>query len=166
MPPGEIQALAQLFPLLPPDFPPLFPFSGLPAREKRAKALQSWPMRGNMEHLFVYMTAPDRETAARIAGMLVRERLAACANILNPGLSLYWWQGRVQEAEETICVFKTTRRAFAALEARVRELHPYVTPCVVALPIELGSAPFLNWLEEETRTLPEEGKPDNLSFQE
>jgi periplasmic divalent cation tolerance protein len=103
-----------------------------------------------MEHVFVYMTAPDRETAGRIARILLEERLAACVNILNPVASMYWWQGVIEEAQETVCIFKTTRIAFAALEARARDLHPYETPCVVALPINLGSASFLRWLEEET----------------
>jgi periplasmic divalent cation tolerance protein len=119
-----------------------------------------------MEHLFVYMTAPDGETAGRIARVLVEERLAACANILGSVASLYWWQDRMEEARETACILKTTGEAFAALEARVREIHPYETPCVVALPIALGSAPFLRWLEEETRPLPGRGKPNTTVLQE
>ena len=119
-----------------------------------------------MEHLFVYMTAPDGETAGRIARVLVEERLAACANILNPVASLYWWRGRLEEARETVCILKTRADAFAAVEARVREIHPYETPCVVALPIALGSAPFLRWLEEETSPLPGRSKPVTLADQE
>ena len=103
-----------------------------------------------MQHLFVYMTAPDRDTAHRIAAVLVRERLAACANILDGADSIYWWQGVLEEAREAVCVLKTTDRAFPALEARARQLHPYETPCIVALPLAFGSAPFLRWIEEET----------------
>jgi periplasmic divalent cation tolerance protein len=103
-----------------------------------------------MEHLFVYMTMPNRETAGQIARVLVEERLAAGANILGPVSSLYWWRGRIEEANEWVCIAKTTRNAFIPLEARVRRLHPYETPCVVALPLECGSAPFFRWLEEET----------------
>jgi periplasmic divalent cation tolerance protein len=160
----------------PPDFLPdrqaggkiqLFFPGGLPARGKSDTAQRVRSLHGGkMEYLFVYMTAPDRETAERIARVIVEERLAACANILNPILSLYWWRGRLEETKEAVCVFKTTGEAFAALEARVRELHPYETPCVVALPIAIGSAPFLRWLEEETKPLPGQGKPYNVSFQE
>lgn len=103
-----------------------------------------------MQHLFVYMTAPDKETAGSIARVLVQERLAACANILDGATSLYWWKGEIEEARECLCVLKTTDASFPALEARVRELHPYETPCIVALPISFGSAPFLRWIEEET----------------
>jgi periplasmic divalent cation tolerance protein len=177
MPRGGLKALPEHFLFPPPDFPrtaepeegkiSLFLSGGLPARGKRGTAQRVRSANGGeMEYLFVYMTAPDRETALKIAGIIVGERLAACANILNPILSLYWWRGRLEEAEEAVCVFKTTREAFAALESRVRDVHPYETPCLVALPIALGSAPFLRWLEEETNPLPGQGKPYNLPFQE
>ena len=109
--------------------------------------------------LFVYMTAPDRETARKLADILVGERLAACANILDGMESLYWWQGKIQRAVESVCIFKTTSSAYAALEQRARELHPYEVPCIVALPVPRGHAPFLRWVGEETRDgrrLPEE----------
>ena len=104
-----------------------------------------------MRHLFVDITFPDKETAARIAKTLVEERLAACANIL-PGMeSIYWWNGAVEQAAECACICKTSDAAYPALEARVRELHPYDTPCVTALPLERGSEAFLRWIEEETQ---------------
>ena len=103
-----------------------------------------------MQHLFVYMTAPDKSTAGRIAKTLVQERLAACANVLDGAESIYWWQGRLEEAKEAVCVFKTTQKIFPAFTARAKQLHPYETPCIVALPISSGSAPFLRWIEEET----------------
>jgi periplasmic divalent cation tolerance protein len=107
-----------------------------------------------MEHLLVYMTAPEEETARRIAGIVVRERLAAGANILGGVFSIYWWQGKVEETGEAICLLQTTSRLFAALETRIRDLHPYETPCIVAVPAPYGSAPYLRWLEEETIHIP------------
>ncbi len=101
--------------------------------------------------LFVYMTAPDRATARNLAETLVRERLAACANILDGMESWYWWQGEVQQATESVCILKTTAAGYAALEQRARELHPYEIPCIVALPVLRGHEPFLRWIAEETR---------------
>jgi periplasmic divalent cation tolerance protein len=100
--------------------------------------------------LLVYMTAPDRQTARALAGALVRERLAAGANILPGAESLYWWQGEVRQAEECACVLKTTAAGYAALEKRARELHPYQVPCIVALPVARGHDAFLRWIGEET----------------
>ncbi len=107
-----------------------------------------------MGHLFIYMTAPDRGTARNIARILVRERLAACANIVDTVESVYWWHGVLEEANECVCIFKTTAKRFAALEKRIRELHPYETPCIVALPVVFGSLPYLRWIEEETEEAP------------
>ena len=104
-----------------------------------------------MRHLFIYITFPDKDTASRIAKTLVEERLAACANIL-PGMeSIYWWNGAVEQTTECACICKTSDAAYPALEARVRELHPYDTPCVAALPLERGPEAFLRWIEEETQ---------------
>lgn len=103
-----------------------------------------------MQHLFVYFTAPDREEARRMAGIVVRERLAACANILDNALSLYWWEGEVREAPEAVCIFKTTAERYPELEKRLAGLHPYEVPCIVALPLAGGFAPFLRWIGAES----------------
>lgn len=103
-----------------------------------------------MRHLFVYITFPDKETASRIAKTLVGERLAACSNILPGVESIYWWNGNLEQSQECVCICKTSDAAYPALEARVRDLHPYDTPCVVALPLERGAEFFLRWIEEET----------------
>jgi periplasmic divalent cation tolerance protein len=100
--------------------------------------------------IFVYVTAPDLDTADRIGTALVEERLAACANLLPGMRSIYRWQGAVERADETVLLLKTQRSRFDALESRVRALHPYDTPCIVALPIAQGSAPYLDWIESET----------------
>ena len=101
--------------------------------------------------LFVYMTAPDRTTARNLAETLVRERLAACANILDGVESFYWWQGELQRTEESVCILKTPAACYAALEQRAQELHPYEVPCIVALPVSRGHEPFRRWVDEETR---------------
>ena len=82
---------------------------------------------------------------------VVEARLAACANILPGMTSLYWWGGEVQQGTETVLVLKTVSNLIDLLIARVRQLHTYECPCVVALPIAAGSAEYLRWIETETR---------------
>lgn len=100
--------------------------------------------------LVVYSTAPDRETAKRIADALVGERLAACVSMLPGVFSVYRWQGQVEGAEETVLMMKTTKRAFAALSARLTELHPYEVPEVVALEAADGLPAYMRWVADET----------------
>lgn len=103
-----------------------------------------------MNMLLVYITVPDRETARSLGGTLVRERLAACVNIIDGMESFYWWNGQVENARECICLCKTTESAYPALEKRAKALHPYEVPCIVALPLTRGHDPFMRWLGEET----------------
>jgi len=101
--------------------------------------------------LVVFATAPDADTASTIGAALVEERLAACANLV-PGLtSIYRWEGRVHKDPEVLLLIKTRAELFPALEARVRAMHPYKVPEIVALRIDAGSAPYLRWIGEETR---------------
>lgn len=104
-----------------------------------------------MPAVFVYITAPDGNVARQIANALVRERLCACANIIDGMESVYHWQGRVENGKESIVICKTTEQTYSALEQRARELHPYDTPCIVALPVMRGFAPFMQWIADETR---------------
>lgn len=101
--------------------------------------------------LIVYMTAPDRETADRLARLAVATRLAACANRIGPVGSIYRWDGDVVVDEEVTVVLKTTDDRFEALRAALVASHPYDCPCVVALPIVDGHGPWLQWLVDETR---------------
>lgn len=98
----------------------------------------------------VYVTAADQEEARRIADTLVEERLAACVNILGAVHSVYRWKGAVESAREVALVAKTEASRFEALAARVRSLHSYETPCIVALPLERGDGAFLRWIGEST----------------
>ena len=95
----------------------------------------------------VLVTAPEGAPAETLARSLVAEGLAACVNRV-PGIrSTYRWQGRVHDDAETLLVIKTTAAAYPALERRLRELHPYEVPEVIALPIVRGSEPYLSWLD-------------------
>ena len=103
------------------------------------------------EALIVFVTVAARADGERIAEALVGEQLAACVNVLGPVRSIYRWQGEICRDDEHLLVIKTTRARYAALEARVKALHSYEVPEVVALPIELGSAQYLAWIGDMTR---------------
>jgi periplasmic divalent cation tolerance protein len=103
------------------------------------------------EVVALLMTAPDEETGRRIARALVEERLAACVNVLPGVHSIYRWKGAVEEADEVMLVAKTRAERAAALAARVRALHPYELPEVVALPVTDGSRAYLRWVVAESR---------------
>jgi periplasmic divalent cation tolerance protein len=98
------------------------------------------------EALLVLCTTPTAEVAAKLALALVEARLAACGNVL-PGLrSIYRWAGRVEDEPEALLVLKTTREGFPALRDELVKRHPYRVPEVLALPVEAGSAAYLEWL--------------------
>lgn len=102
--------------------------------------------------VLVLVTVPNLDVAATIARAVVDEKLAACVNIV-PGLrSIYAWQGKVCDEAEVLCMMKTRRALFSALRDRVIALHPYDVPEVIALPLGDASAPYLAWLDSETRT--------------
>lgn len=98
------------------------------------------------EAIAVFMTAANREEAARLAEMLVAARLAACVQILPEIESVYRWKGKVERQREVLLIAKTTALKFEELEREVRAIHSYATPEIVALPIVAGSAPYLQWL--------------------
>ncbi len=94
------------------------------------------------------VTAASEDQALAIARALVAERLAACVNLVAGVRSIYRWREAIEDDREWLLLIKTTAARFAALERRVRELHSYETPEVVALPIAEGSPPYLKWLTE------------------
>lgn len=99
---------------------------------------------------WVYVTTGSRDEALKISRALVSERLAACANVLGDMTSVYWWDGKIQEDGEVALVAKTRAELVDALVERVKSLHGYECPCVVALPIQGGNPDFLRWIREET----------------
>ncbi|MGQ9584443.1 MAG: divalent-cation tolerance protein CutA [Anaerolineae bacterium] len=98
------------------------------------------------EYRLVVITCPSGEEAERIARTVVEERLAACVNVVPGVTSYYWWEGRVQQDAEWLLLAKTASARLEALTARVRELHSYEVPEVVALPIVGGSPGYLDWI--------------------
>ncbi len=104
-----------------------------------------------MEHIFVYVTASSRQEAETISEAIIRERLAACTNIIEDMSALFWWEGAVQKEMEVVLVAKTTADAFPHLSTRIKEIHSYDCPCIVGLPITMGNADYLKWIDEEVR---------------
>ncbi|MGH2628516.1 MAG: divalent-cation tolerance protein CutA [Anaerolineales bacterium] len=100
-----------------------------------------------MGQLIVLVTTASAEEGARLGRVLLEERLAACVNAV-PVASAYWWRGQIEEAGETLLIVKTADRHLDALTARIRALHSYRVPEVVALPIVGGNADYLRWIEE------------------
>ena len=102
------------------------------------------------DFVVVLVTAGDAGEAARIGRTLVEERLAACASVVGPIRSVYRWRGAVEEAAEHLLLVKARADDLPALEARVRALHSYQLPEVLALPVAAGSAAYLAWLAQST----------------
>jgi len=102
------------------------------------------------DYIVALVTAPNEEEAVRIAKDLVGSGLAACANIVGSVRSIYRWQGRVEDEAEVLMVFKTRKTLFGKLRDRVKEIHPYSVPEIIALPVAEGSEDYLRWLETET----------------
>lgn len=103
-----------------------------------------------MEIRVVLVNCPDEAVANAIALAVVEERLAACVNILPRVQSIYRWRGAVESATEIPLLIKSSAIAYQALEARVRALHPYEVPEIVALPVTQGLPAYLNWVAAET----------------
>jgi periplasmic divalent cation tolerance protein len=96
----------------------------------------------------VLLTGPTAELLRTIGGSLVKERLAACVNVLPGASSIYRWEDGVEESEEALAIVKTTADRLQALQTRVRELHPYELPEVLAIEPDGGSSAYLNWIRE------------------
>jgi periplasmic divalent cation tolerance protein len=100
----------------------------------------------------VTTTFPDERTAQRVASRAVEERLAACAQVQGPISSTYRWKGEVEQDQEWYCQFKTMAVRLPALEARIRELHPYEVPEIIVIPIPQADRKYLEWIQEELET--------------
>ena len=103
-----------------------------------------------MNEIVVYVTASNEDEASKIAKALVETKLAACVNIVKGIRSIYSWQGKIEDEPEALMIVKTQKKHFSALSAKVRELHSYTVPEIIALPIIEGSEDYLKWLNEVT----------------
>ena len=103
----------------------------------------------------VFITVPNEQDGKRLAQTLVEEGLAACIQVLGPMQSTFRWQGKVETATEYLCLIKTTTSAFSRLRDRVKALHPYEVPELIAVPITAGSEEYIAWLESSV------GRPES-----
>ena len=104
-----------------------------------------------MSAQLIYVTVPSRPEVEKIATSVVTERLAACANMLDGVTSIFEWEGKLCRETETVLILKTVEERVGTLTERIKELHSYDCPCIVALPLEGGNSDFLNWIAEATR---------------
>jgi len=105
----------------------------------------------SQQTLLVISNLPDRATAETVAAALVQRQAAACVNVMAPCLSVYRWQGAVEQSEEIPVFIKTTIDRYELVERVIRELHPYELPEIIAVPIDRGLAGYLEWVVNETR---------------
>jgi periplasmic divalent cation tolerance protein len=101
--------------------------------------------------VFVYTTFPGLVEAEAAAKVIVEKRLAACANILPGMISHYWWQGKVERAEEAVAIFKTRASLAENVRAAIRELHTYEVPAISVIPLESVDRDYLEWLLDSTK---------------
>lgn len=103
------------------------------------------------DEIIVLITASSKEEAAKIGIALVDEHLAACVNIVPEIRSLFFWEGKVQDEQETMLICKSRLTLMEKLVARVKALHSYTVPEVIALPIVAGSREYLDWMQSATK---------------
>jgi periplasmic divalent cation tolerance protein len=102
------------------------------------------------DYRIVFVTCENTAEAERIAEAVVAERLAACVNVTAGIRSCYIWEGRQTWSNEVLLIIKTTRARFNALEERIRALHSYTTPEIVAVPVVEGCKGYLDWIDQNT----------------
>lgn len=104
-----------------------------------------------VEYIQLCTTTERRDDAEMISKEVVEKRLAACAQVLGPITSTYWWKQGIENTEEWLCIMKSRSDLFKELEEAIKSIHPYEVPEIVAVPIVLGSQSYLAWLEQEIK---------------
>ena len=102
-----------------------------------------------MSQIIVYVTTSSENEAKEIGQVVVRDRQAACANILGKCTSIFNWEGQLQTETETVLILKTTNQKLDELVMRVKQIHSYECPCIVAMEIQDGNSEFLDWITKE-----------------
>jgi periplasmic divalent cation tolerance protein len=103
----------------------------------------------NKDAIIIFSTCPDKNSAEKIAKELVENELAACVNMIEGLTSIYRWQGQICRDQELLLIIKTTSSKLNELETKIKALHPYQLPEIIALPINMGSKEYLNWLKSQ-----------------
>ncbi|MCL2115963.1 MAG: divalent-cation tolerance protein CutA [Methanobrevibacter sp.] len=99
----------------------------------------------------IYITTSNEEEALEIGTFIVKKRLAACSNIIKDMKSIYWWEGNLENDDEAILILKTIEEKVDEIITKVKEIHSYENPCIIALPVIKASDSYLNWLKDEIK---------------
>lgn len=108
-------------------------------------------VQGADDYIQVFTTVEKKEDAEKIANVAVEKRLAGCVQILGPIKSTYWWKGKIENADEYLCIIKSKKSLYAELEKVIKDIHPYETPEIIAIPIVTGYQGYLKWLGGELK---------------
>ncbi len=101
-----------------------------------------------MDIIFIYCTFPSLESAKSLSTFLFEERLIACANILSPSISMYLWEGKLEESNEFPVIWKSHKKNRDRIESEVSKLHPFSIPCILHWEISGGNIPYIKWLND------------------
>ena len=108
-------------------------------------------MKEQTGYILILSTCPETGVAGDIAQALVAGKLAACVNIVTGITSRFRWQGRIDQVEEHLLIIKTTRDRYPDVERKIRSMHPYELPEIIAVPVTQGLAEYLDWIARETK---------------
>lgn len=108
-------------------------------------------MQEQTDYILILSTCPDADVAGAIAQALLAGRLVACVNIVTGVASHFRWQGAIHRADEHLLIIKTARDRYPEVETKIRSMHPYELPEIIAVPIAQGLAEYLAWIDQETR---------------
>jgi periplasmic divalent cation tolerance protein len=118
--------------------------------KKRKISMASVPQAMNKAQagiiVFAYVTCRNKSEAKKIGKVLLQERLAACINIFDKMHSMYWWNGKIEAANETVLIANTTRKTFPGLSLKVKSLHSHSIPCILQIPVSNGIPEYVDWL--------------------
>ncbi len=103
------------------------------------------------EYIQVFTTVEKRDEAKKIITGALEARLCGCAQVVGPISSSYWWEGKIEEAEEYLCILKSRQDLYLELEAMIKKNHPYDVPEILAVPVQEGNPDYLDWLTKELK---------------
>lgn len=101
-----------------------------------------------MNFISVYITFPNRKEAESAMQILLEDKLIACASLIDEASSMYFWEGKMCKESETLVFAKTSKLLFPKVEKRIKELHSYICPCILALPIIDGNQEYFSWMQD------------------
>lgn len=102
-------------------------------------------------HIVILVTASSKKEAQKIAAVLIKQKLAACVNLVGKVDSIFFWENKLQKAKEFLLVIKSTRAKFARIVKLIKSLHSYKVPEIIGLPIIVGDKPYLRWIDASLR---------------